>query len=454
MDRALPSSFRLVKRQLSCGAAARSVSVRCVLATRSLAIAAFLLAAPGPAGAGAGDLARCLEEQALPRLARVRTRDGEIRWARVMEAAGGVPVRVALLARGVVDLARAIEEVSEPSARSDEIVAIDPEQAASQICAPIALPQAEIDAEQRMIVAAGLNYAGHAEEAGGGDVFVFPKPAEPTAPYGAVSAPAGVTLLDYEVELGLVLLADVALDAVPSWETLLDQSAFFVANDVTDREAIIQHAAITGPGIGFVEAKGQPGFLPAGPWLVRGRELFAAVAACGGRGLPIRLEVDAGEGFELRQDANTELLLLDPIGLLTRIGEQVKASGPRTEMPVVRNGETRYYPLAVADGLPRLPAGSVLLTGTPAGVALATPAPISLIARGALHLRGPFEQFRQDELARAAAHEPGGYLAPGDRVRARIGGLGTQTVRVTEPGAPRPDPCATRAVSEMSSDRH
>jgi 2-keto-4-pentenoate hydratase/2-oxohepta-3-ene-1,7-dioic acid hydratase in catechol pathway len=270
---------------------------------------------------------------------------------------------------------------------------------------------------------------------------VFPKPVEPTAPYGAVSAPAGVTLLDYEVELAFVLLADVTLTALPTWETLLDQSAFFVTNDITDREAIIRNAALTGPGTGFVEAKGQPGFMPAGPWLVRGRELFAAAAACGGRGLPIRLEVDSGEGFELRQDANTELLLLDPIALLARVAEQVRTTGLRSEMPVVRGGETRHYPLAVDEAAPRLPAGSVVLTGTPEGVALATPDPLGLVARGALRLRGPFEQFRQEELARAAAREPGGYLAPGDRVRARIAGLGTQLFKIAESGAPLTDPC-------------
>jgi 2-keto-4-pentenoate hydratase/2-oxohepta-3-ene-1,7-dioic acid hydratase in catechol pathway len=256
-----------------------------------------------------------------------------------------------------------------------------------------------------------------------------------------VSAPAGVTLLDYEVELAFVLLADVALTALPSWETLLDQSAFFVTNDMTDREAIIRNATLTGPGTGFVEAKGQPGFMPAGPWLVRGRELFAAVAACGGRGLPIRLEVDAGEGFELRQDANTELLLLDPIALLARVAEQVRTTGLRSEMPVVRDGETRHYPLAVDESAPRLPAGSLVLTGTPEGVALATPDPLGLLARGALRLRSPFEQFRQEELTRAAAREPGGYLAPGDRVRARIAGLGTQLFKIAEPGAPPSDPC-------------
>jgi 2-keto-4-pentenoate hydratase/2-oxohepta-3-ene-1,7-dioic acid hydratase in catechol pathway len=411
---------------------------------RSLAICALWLAsAPQHAAAGASDLARCIEEQPLPRVARVRVPSGEIRWVRVIESMSGVPSRVALIP-GDGDLARILDSAAEPLRRDAETFAIASDQAAMRVCTPVALPQSEIDAERRIVVAAGLNYAGHAQEAGGGDVFLFPKPVEPTSPYGSVSAPRGVTLLDYEVELGIVLLADVSLDAPPSWDALLAQSAFFVANDVTDREAIIVNAAVSGPGTGFVEAKGQPGFLPAGPWLVRGRELFAAVAACGGKGLPIRLEVDTGEGFELRQDASTELLLLDPVALLARVGEQVHAKGLRSEMPIARNGETRHYPLAVDEAAPRIPAGSVLLTGTPAGVALATPRPLGLTLRGALHLRGPFEQFRQDELARAALREPGGYLAPGDRVRARIAGLGTQLFRIAEPGGAPLDPCPTQ----------
>jgi 2-keto-4-pentenoate hydratase/2-oxohepta-3-ene-1,7-dioic acid hydratase in catechol pathway len=416
---------------------------RAPLAPRSLAVAALIVAAAG--AIRANELTRCLEEKPLPRVARVRTPAGEIRWARVVDSAGGMPTRVALLPTDI-GLPSALAIASGPARADSEMLSLDPANASSQICAPVALAQGEIDAGQRVVVAAGLNYAGHAEEAGGGDVFVFPKPVEPTAPYGAVSAPAGVTLLDYEVELAFVLLADVALDAVPSWESLLDQSAFFVANDVTDREAIIRNATFTGAGTGFVEAKGQPGFMPLGPWIVRGRELFAAVTACGGKGLPIRLEVDAGEGFELRQDANTELLLLDPVALLTRVGEQVRATGLRSEMPLLRNGETRHYPLAVDEGAPRLTAGSIVLTGTPAGVALATPDPLGLVARGALHLRSPFEQFRQEQLARAAARVPGGYLAPGDRVRARIAGLGTQLFGIGDPGAPAPDPCGGAAA--------
>jgi hypothetical protein len=59
-----------------------------------------------------------------------------------------------------------------------------------------------------------------------------------------------------------------------------------------------------------------------------------------------------------------------------------------------------------------------------------------------VNLRGPFEQFRHEERERAASGVPGGYLAAGDRVRARIDGLGAQVIRVEEPGSPlAPDPC-------------
>jgi 2-keto-4-pentenoate hydratase/2-oxohepta-3-ene-1,7-dioic acid hydratase in catechol pathway len=363
----------------------------------------------------------------------------------VLAASGGVPNLVALLPTGARDdLASALELAQGPVPDDAQLFTISPAEAAQRICSPVPVSQPEIDSERLVIVAAGLNYAAHAEEAGGGDVFLFPKPSAPTPPYGSVSPPPGVTLLDYEVELGLVLLADVSLAAPPSWPELLARSAFFVANDVTDREPIIVQSKLVGdvPSLGFVDAKGQPGFLPAGPWLVRGTELFAAVEACGGGGLPIRLEVDDGEGFVSRQDANTEKMMLDPLELIAKIGDDVRASGLRTDMPAVRGGVTRHYPMAVDEASPRLPAGSVLLTGTPEGVALATPDPLGLVARGALRLRGPFEQFRQEQLARAAAREPGGYLAPGHRIRARIAGLGTQIVQIAEPGRAPADPCA------------
>jgi 2-keto-4-pentenoate hydratase/2-oxohepta-3-ene-1,7-dioic acid hydratase in catechol pathway len=410
----------------------------------SLVVAALVLMG-GPVEASPA-LQRCLDEQGLVRVARIVGPDGAPVHARVVADDQGVPTSVAPIGGDDRDLA-AILDAATDLERAGPSWPIDDSERAGRICAPLRLGQDEIDAETRVVVAAGLNYAAHAEEAGGGDVFLFPKPVAPGAPYGEVAAPAGVTLLDYEAELAFVLLADVDLRAIPSRDALLARSAFFVANDLTDREPIIVHKSLFGPGTGFVEAKGQPLFLPAGPWLVRGTELFAALDACGEAGLGIRLDVDEGDGFRTRQDATTAAMILDPHALLLRIADEVARHGVRSAMPVRRGDDLRHYPLAVANerGGWRLPAGSVVLTGTPEGVALRAPSPIPVMARGLLRLRGPFEQFRREEVARAAAAGSGGYLEAGDRVRARIDGLGTQIFRIAKPGTPaRPDACGAR----------
>lgn len=387
------------------------------------------------------ELARCLTDRGLPRVARVIDGAGAVRHVRVLETRDGVPHRVAPVETGDGTLRGILERAATLPANAPSFTISDPE---LQVCAPFALSQAELDAGALVVVAAGLNYAAHAEEAGGGDTFLFPKPVEPTPPYGAIVPPEGVTLLDYEVELGLVLLEDVDLRDLPDEQSLLGISAFFVANEVTDREPIISHARLDGTSDGFVEAKGQPGFLPAGPMLVHGPALGSALFECGAEGMVMRLEVDEGEGFTIRQDDSTELMLEEPLALLQHVAREVDAHGLDSPMPVDRNGETRLYPLAVNAEAPRLPAGSVILTGTPEGVALDTPDPLGLVMRGALRLRGPFEQFRQEQRARVTSGEPGGFLTVGDRVRASIDGLGGQTLRVAAPGEPNPDPCSER----------
>lgn len=397
-----------------------------------------------PSGAGA-NAARCLEEAGLDRIARVRAPDGAAVYARVLADRDGVPTRVMRLADASTPLGEVFDRTGLPAEPDAPVWEIAEAERATRICSPVRLPQQDIDSETHVIAAVGLNYAAHAEEAGGGDVFLFPKPVEPTAAYQWVAPPNGVTLLDYEVELAYVLLEDIDLSNLPTREAFLAKTAFFVANDITDREPIIANAGFSGPGTGFIEAKGQPNFLPAGPWMVRGSELFGALERCNEDGLRIRLEVDEGEGFVERQGSTTAAMIVKPFALLARIKAQIEESGLRTPMPVERAEGTRFYPFAVQtgeDAAPSLPAGSIIVTGTPDGVALQVPSVPGLLARGLLRLRGPLEQLRQEELARAAEGAPGGYLAAGDVVRASIDGLGTQTFRIAEAGSPIPhDSC-------------
>lgn len=368
-------------------------------------------------------LAACLASRNLPRVGRVADAAGQVRFVKFVADVDGVPTAFVPLAAD--DLSEALMLAAKPTNAAEETLSDE-----MSVLSPIDLSTAAIDTHRSVVVAAGLNYAAHAEEAGGGDVFLFPKPVEPSGPYAPVPVHPGVSLLDYEVELAFVLLRDIRLSALPTRRQLLSQVAFFVSNDISDREPIIRRKGFSGYGTGFVEGKGRPGYLPAGPWVVRGLELFAAIEKCGEDSLGIRLEVDQGDGFVVRQSSSTARMILGPYELLERIHAEVVSNGLRTSMSVERDGETRYYPLAVDSEDPRLPAGSVVVTGTPDGVALQAPSVLPLVLRGLASARGPIEQFRVEQLERARAALPGGYLKRGDRVRASIDGLGTQLFRV------------------------
>lgn len=392
----------------------------------SAALVAALLAQPGR-GAAAETLDQCLNAQDMPRVARVLDPDGRVVHALVTSQRDGHIARAAAIAPDGAPLAEVFARAKAGPPAAD--FPVDDE----RVCAVVDLPESDIDAETRVIVSTGLNFAAHAEEAGGGDVFLFPKPAAPSPPYAAVHAPAGVSLLDYEVELAFVLLEDVDPAKPPTREELFAKSAFFLSNDVSDREAIVRNASLTGISSGFAEGKGQPGFFPAGPWAIHGSDLARALEACGAEGLGLRLWVD-DEGSP-RQDSTTERMILPPAALVARIGSWIDEHGRRSSMPFRRPGdeEPRFYPLAVPEQSPRLTAGSIVQTGTPDGVALHAPAPLGVTLRGLVRLRGPFAQFLAEEKARVAA---GGtkYLAPGSVVRARIDGLGEQRFRIGEAG--------------------
>jgi 2-keto-4-pentenoate hydratase/2-oxohepta-3-ene-1,7-dioic acid hydratase in catechol pathway len=183
---------------------------------------------------------------------------------------------------------------------------------------------------------------------------------------------------------------------------------------------------------GFSEGKGQPGFMPAGPWIIRGSELIDGIESCGANGLGLQPWVD--DEVEPRQDATTERMILLPHELVARIGTWIEEHGRLSTMTYSRPGESvRNYPLAVPEDAPRLPAGSIIQTGTPEGVVLNAPSPLSVTLRGMLRLRSPFSQFLVEEKARVAE---GGtrYLAPGSVVTARIDGPAAQRFPVGAAG--------------------
>ncbi|MEM9620745.1 MAG: fumarylacetoacetate hydrolase family protein, partial [Pseudomonadota bacterium] len=88
----------------------------------------------------------------------------------------------------------------------------------------------------------GLNYASHREEGGistaAGENLIFSKPpASICGPYDNIVRPNGCELLDYEIELALVMKADLPAHTRVSQATLTDYvGGITLTNDVSARD--------------------------------------------------------------------------------------------------------------------------------------------------------------------------------------------------------------------------
>ena len=218
------------------------------------------------------------------------------------------------------------------------------------------------------------------------------KPALARAGFGFMPA-----MLDYEVELGLVLLDGLSgaesIDALASGGRV----GMLVANDVTARSVQILGEGQADRLAYWTSAKSLPGFAPTGAraWV------------------PERFDLDAWPALRLetrvngvtRQDAALELLIETPRQMLSRVIASVGALAP----------------------------GTMLLTGTPAGVAFSVPRWKRAIGERLL-----------DRIGKLCA-ALGGYTAktdflrPGDVVEVRAGYLGAIEHRIVAELDPEPE---------------
>lgn len=189
-------------------------------------------------------------------------------------------------------------------------------------------------------VAAGTNYKAHAEETGiESGPFLFPKLARPTA-WNAPVAQRG--RLDFEAELCAVTLT-VHSEDQPA------PLGYVLCNDFTDRWALVRNIDLDAPvgTTGFPLGKGGDGMLPIGPLLV--------VPAGDGfyRKIALALYVNGRK----RQDAPASLMIWPPREI---VDQALAACGESYETAEGSIG------LTSCGGIP---AGKLILTGTPAGVA-------------------------------------------------------------------------------------
>jgi 2-keto-4-pentenoate hydratase/2-oxohepta-3-ene-1,7-dioic acid hydratase in catechol pathway len=247
------------------------------------------------------------------------------------------------------------------------------------------------------VVAQAVNYRSHARESGFGDeppaVFFRKSSGSVSGPTDDVVRPAHVRLLDYEIELGLVIRRGPDPGAAVSDADLPAHVAGLVmCNDVSARDVQLQQGQ-------FYESKSYPTFTPTGPRLV----LLEAGDFARLPGLRLRLWVNG----ELRQDGTAADVVTGPAAALSLLA-----------------------------GFQRLDPGDLLLTGTPGGTALQ--APPAVVARiGELLLPTPVKWrafFARQERSPA-------YLRAGDVITASIASedgaldLGTQRTVVSDPAS-------------------
>ncbi|MFI1176684.1 fumarylacetoacetate hydrolase family protein [Streptomyces melanogenes] len=184
------------------------------------------------------------------------------------------------------------------------------------------------------VVAQMVNYRSHARDSGfTGDIppaFFRKASGSVTGPGEAVVRPSHVKLLDYEIELGLVIGAPLPVGTVVEEQDLPSYVAgLVVTNDVSARDIQLTRTQ-------FYESKSYPTFTPTGPYLaLLEPEDFAHL-------LDLRLKLSVNG--ELRQDRTLADMIVRPAQALTLLA--------------------RFQTLDVGD---------LLLTGTPGGTALKAP---------------------------------------------------------------------------------
>jgi 2-keto-4-pentenoate hydratase/2-oxohepta-3-ene-1,7-dioic acid hydratase in catechol pathway len=184
------------------------------------------------------------------------------------------------------------------------------------------------------VVAQAVNYRSHAQDAGAGEdppaVFFRKSSASVSAPTADVIRPAHVRLLDYELEVGLVMGRQLPVGAAVTDADLPGLVAGLVmCNDISARDVQLEKGQ-------FYESKSYPTFTPTGPRLVLlDPEDFGRLP-----GLRLRLWVNG----DLRQDATMADMITRPAAALSLLA-----------------------------GFQPLDPGDLVLTGTPGGTALQAP---------------------------------------------------------------------------------
>jgi 2-keto-4-pentenoate hydratase/2-oxohepta-3-ene-1,7-dioic acid hydratase in catechol pathway len=229
----------------------------------------------------------------------------------------------------------------------------------------------------QQFICQGINYRDHIRESGMKvenvpfNTIFTKAPSCITSARGAIVRPRHVQLLDYEIELGIVLGKRIDAPVAVTEHNLHEYAAALtVVNDISARDVQLPQGQ-------FYKGKSYRGFGPVGPFLVfPTREEWRKLGA-----LRMRLAING----EPRQDAYCEDMLHAPAQTLAELSE-----------------------------MHDLAPGDLLATGTPAGCAAVAPGKLKMAIFRLLPERRKWALFIGKSLSNPH------YLKPGDRMTASI----------------------------------
>ena len=284
-------------------------------------------------------------------------------------------VKIATKAGTTAQLLRDREAISAAAVSSDT-VPVDSLALVSPVTAPC------------RVVAQMTNFASHTKDAGLNPdtvplTFFRKSSGSISGPFDEVVKPAHVRLLDYEVEIGLVIGREMPVGTEISKDNLADYVAgMVVTNDVSARDVQL-------PKTQFYESKSYPTFTPVGPALV----LLDADELKRFTDLRLTLSVNG----EVRQDRTVADMIYQPVQALRAL--------------------TRFQ---------RLDPGDLLLTGTPVGTALSAPPKPVEILTAFLPAATKWRLFFQAQAKNRKYLQDGDVIEAGVATDDRVIDLGTQ----------------------------
>ncbi|MEV6336121.1 fumarylacetoacetate hydrolase family protein [Nocardia vinacea] len=282
---------------------------------------------------------------------------GVVRGERVLPLPGEYPTPTEVLQEGAAVARRLLTESGDPGIEMASVTALNP------------LPGAKVNCQ-------GTNYRAHMAETGMDpdqpfNLFFTKSTGSLTGAHDDIVTPPHVRLLDYEIELGIVIGKAIAGPVTVSAANLEDYvGAFVVGNDVSARDVQLSQGQ-------YYKGKSYRTFCPVGPYLC----------------VPDPGEVHRWKDLRLSLAVNGE-------------PRQMALAGDMVFTPA----ET----LTEFSLLEDFAVGDLLLTGTPGGVAIHAPKPIVQRLAGLLP-----EAKKWDLFIRMQSRNPA-YLAPGDIVTASI----------------------------------